>query len=98
VIDATNVQADSRKSIVALAREFHVLPVAIVLNVPEKICTQRNRERSDRNFGAHVIRQQRSQLRQSLRRLKREGFRHTFVMDSVDEVEAATIRRSRLLR
>jgi len=93
VIDATNVQADSRKSIVALAREFHVLPVAIVLNVPEKICTQRNRERSDRNFGAHVIRQQRSQLRQSLRRLKREGFRHTFVMDSVDEVEAATIQR-----
>ena len=93
VIDATNVQADSRKSIVALAREFHVLPVAIVLNLPEKICTKRNRERPDRNFGAHVIRQQRSQLRQSLRRLKREGFRHTFIMDSVEAIDSATIER-----
>ena len=93
VIDATNVQADSRKSIVAMAREFHVLPVAIVLNLPEKICSKRNSERADRNFGAHVIRRQRSQLRQSLRSLKREGFRHTFVMDSVEAIEAATIER-----
>src|SRR5438876_36788 len=35
VVDATNVQAESRKPLVALAREFHCLPVAIVLNVPE---------------------------------------------------------------
>ncbi|MDX9973161.1 MAG: AAA family ATPase, partial [FCB group bacterium] len=27
VIDATNVQADSRRSLVALAREYHFLPV-----------------------------------------------------------------------
>ncbi len=93
VIDATNVQASSRKSLVQLAREFHVLPVAIVLNPPEKICAQRNRERSDRKFGAHVIGQQRSQLRKSLRQLKKEGFRHVFIMDSVEEIEAATIER-----
>ena len=31
VVDATNVQPDSRKPLVALAREFHVLPIAIVL-------------------------------------------------------------------
>ena len=76
VIDATNVQPEARKSLVALARQYHVLPVAIVLNLPEKVCTARNRERPDRNFPTHVIRQQRSQLRQSLRRLKREGFRY----------------------
>ena len=35
VIDATNVQPEARKPLVALAREFHVLPVAIVLNLPE---------------------------------------------------------------
>src|SRR5579864_8949763 len=40
VVDATNVQPESRKSLVALAREFHVLPVAIVLDVPEKICRE----------------------------------------------------------
>src|SRR3954467_10393019 len=38
VVDATNVQPEARKPLVALAREFHVLPVAIVLNLPEKLC------------------------------------------------------------
>ena len=62
VIDATNVQPEARKPLVRLAREFHVLPVAVVLNLPERLCTERNRDRPDRTFGPHVIRQQRSQL------------------------------------
>ncbi len=93
VVDATNVQPESRQPWVQLARKFHCLPVAIVLNVPEKVCHERNRGRADRSFGPHVVRQQRSQLRRSLRRLKREGFRHVFVLESVEEVEAATVER-----
>ena len=93
VIDATNVQPESRKPLVKLAREFHVLPVAIVLNLPEKLCAGRNKDRLDRTFGPHVIRQQRSQLRQSLKNLKREGFRHIFVLESPEDVEAVTIER-----
>src|SRR5216117_1137639 len=58
VVDATNVQPEARKPLVALAREYHCLPVAIVLNVSEKTCQERNRERPDRTFGSHVIRQQ----------------------------------------
>src|SRR5262249_10152444 len=42
VVDATNVQPEARKPLVALARDFHVLPVAIVLNMPEKLCHARN--------------------------------------------------------
>src|ERR671917_277898 len=61
VIDATNVQPEARKPLVALAREYHVLPVAIVLNLPERLCLDRNRSRPDRSFGPHVIRNQRSQ-------------------------------------
>src|SRR5512135_1613227 len=38
VVDATNVQPESRKPLVSLAKQYHVLPVAIVLNVPEKLC------------------------------------------------------------
>jgi protein phosphatase len=38
VVDATNVQPESRKSLVALARAHDVLPVAIVLDVPESVC------------------------------------------------------------
>ena len=73
VIDATNVQTEARRPLVQLAREYHCLPVAIVLDVPEKVCQARNYERPDRNFGKHVIRQQRSQLKRSIRNLKREA-------------------------
>lgn len=96
VVDATNVQPEARKPLVKLAREYHVLPVAIVLNLPEKLCNERNKDRPDRTFGPHVIRQQRSQLRQSIRKLKREGFRHIFVMESVDDVAKAYIERAPL--
>src|SRR5580698_5566147 len=34
VIDATNVQAEARQPLVELARRFHCLPVAIVLDPP----------------------------------------------------------------
>ena len=93
VVDATNVQPESRAPLVALARKYHCLPVAIVLNLPEEICHERNRDRQDRVFGPHVIRQQKTQLRRALKGLKREGFRHVFVLDSVVEVEAAVIER-----
>src|SRR5689334_24540684 len=43
VVDATNVQSESRAPLVQLARKHHVLPVAIVLNPAEKICHERNR-------------------------------------------------------
>src|SRR5260221_779115 len=93
VVDATNVQPESRKPLVELAREFHCLPVAVVLNLPERLCHDRNQVRADRDFGPHVIRQQTQQLRRSLRGLEREGFRHVFILDSAENVDAATIDR-----
>jgi protein phosphatase len=93
VVDATNVQPEARKPLVQLARQYHCLPVAIVLNLPERLCQERNRSRDERKFGPHVVRQQSSQLGRSLRGLGREGFRHVFVLDSPEEVEAATIER-----
>ena len=93
VIDATSVQPQARKSLVTLAREHDCLPVAIVLNMPEALCLARNRERPDRNFGPQVVRRQAEQLRRSLRGLKREGFRHVFVLNSPEEVESATVER-----
>ncbi|HZZ29143.1 MAG TPA: polynucleotide kinase-phosphatase [Pirellulales bacterium] len=93
VVDATNVQQEARKSLLALAREFHVVPVAIVFNLPEKVCHERNRNRPDRTFGPHVIRMQLSQLRRSVRNLKREGFRYVFEFGSAEEVDTTTIER-----
>jgi protein phosphatase len=90
VIDATNVQAAARKEWVRIAREHHVLPVAIVVNMPEKVCEQRHQARPDRQFGNHVIPMQISQLKRSLRQLKLEGFRHVVELRGQAEVDAVT--------
>jgi len=96
VIDATNVQPEARKPIIALARQFHCIPAAIVFDVPEKLCQERNRSRPDRDFGPHVIRQQSRQLRNALRLLEREGFRRVHILRSPEEVDAAEIIREPL--
>ena len=96
VVDATNVQAFARKPLVELAKRHHLFPIAIVLDMPEKICRARNHSRSDRDFGPHVIAQHCRQLRQSLKRLKGEGFRRVFVLRSEEQVASVVIERERV--
>jgi protein phosphatase len=96
VVDATNVQAEARKPLVETARTHDVLPVAIVLDLPEKVCAQRNAQRAERQFGERVLRRQRDQLRRSLRSLKREGFRHVWVLRTPEEIDSAVITRARM--
>src|SRR5262252_1067765 len=96
VIDATNVQPEARKPLIALARQFHCIPAAIVFDLPEKLCQERNRNRPDRDFGPHVIRQQSRQLRNALRLLEREGFRHIHILRAAEEIDAAEIVREPL--
>ena len=97
VIDATNVQVEARKPLLALAREYHYLTVAIVFNMPAKLCQERNEARPDRNLKPHVIRQQSQQLRRSLHNLKREGFqRFVYVMSTPEAVEAIRVERQPL--
>src|SRR3954462_4204344 len=62
VIDATSVQPEARKPLVELARQYHCLPVAIVLDLPERVCHERNSTRVDRDFGPHVVRNHSAQL------------------------------------
>jgi protein phosphatase len=96
VVDATNVQAEARKPLIALARQFHVLPVAIALNLPERVCADRNKTRANRTFGPHVVRNQSQDLRRSLRNLDREGFRHIHVLNTIEDVDGAVIERQPL--
>jgi protein phosphatase len=96
VIDATNTQAESRRSLVALAKAHHALAVAVVLDVPEAICAARNAARENRQFGPHVLRNQRMQLRRSIRGLRREGFHRVFVLASEQEIADASFERERL--
>jgi protein phosphatase len=96
VVDATNVQPAARKPLLELARRHDLFAVAIVLDLPESVCQERNRDRPDRTFGPHVVRQQRSQLRKSLKRLRREGFHRVWKLETPEEVEAAELNRTRL--
>lgn len=96
VVDATNVQHGARKPLISIARQYHCLPVAVVFNLPENVCRERNRKRENRNFGPHVIRQQRSQMRRSIKGLKREGFRQIFTIDSEEKSDAVSIIREPL--
>ncbi|WKN41263.1 polynucleotide kinase-phosphatase [Tunicatimonas pelagia] len=95
VVDATNVQPEARKGLIQLAREYHTLPVAIMLDIPQQVCEERNEKRPDRDFGGaanrnRVIRQQKQQLRRSIKGLKREGFRQIYVLKSPEEVDSVT--------
>ena len=92
VVDATNVQEHARAALVEVARAHDVLPVAIVLDVPEAECWARTERRPDRAFGRAVLARQSRDLRRSLRRLNREGFRTVHVLTGQSEVDAAEIR------
>src|SRR5277367_1818280 len=96
VIDATNVQPEARKTLIALAREYHVFAMAIVFDLPERLCQDRNVSRPDRQFGPHVVRNQLQQLRKSLRGLEREGIRYVFKLSTVEAVDSAVIQRQPL--
>jgi protein phosphatase len=90
VLDATNVRTEDRKRIVETARKYHCFAVAIVVDTPERICQERNNNRSDRNFGPHVVRRQILDLKRGLRGLEREGFRYVHFVNDAEEI---SIRR-----
>ncbi|MFI5977233.1 polynucleotide kinase-phosphatase [Streptomyces sp. NPDC051452] len=92
VVDATSVQQDSRRQLIELARRHDVLPIAIVLDVPEEVCAERNAARADRaGMPRRVIQRHVRELRRSLRHLEREGFRKVHVLRGVEEIETATV-------
>ncbi|TPQ17510.1 polynucleotide kinase-phosphatase [Streptomyces sporangiiformans] len=93
VVDATSVQQESRKQLIDLAKKHDVLPIAIVLDVPEEVCAERNAARSDRaGMPRRVIQRHTRELRRSLRHLEREGFRKVHILRGVEEIESAGIR------
>ena len=96
VVDATSVRREDRAKLIAIARQHHVLSVAIVFNLPERLCQDRNQSRPDRNFGPHVVRNHTRELRRGLKGMRREGFSNVHVFESPDEIDTATITRTRL--
>jgi protein phosphatase len=96
VIDATNVQMEDRKPLLQMARQYHSFAIAIVLDLPEELCHERNQLRSDRQFGSHVVRRHTQMLRRSLRGLEKEGFRYVYILNSLEEIASVEIERQPL--
>ena len=96
VIDATNVQRDARRPLIALAKKYHFFLVAIALNLPESLCHERNQQRPNRQFGPHVVRNHTRGLKRSLKGLKREGFRFINQLNALEEIESVEIERQPL--
>lgn len=96
VVDATNVRPEDRANFIRIAREHHALAVAIILDLPERTCEERNAARPDRDFGPHVVRNQTRLLRRSIKRLGREGFRYRFRLESEEAINDAEIIRRKL--
>ena len=96
VIDATNFQQVARKNILDIAREQNVHAVAIVLNLPEEVLSERNKQRPDRNLPEKVIKTHCREVKRCIKGLKREGFRFIYVLDSLEQVDNVEIVRTKL--
>lgn len=91
VIDATNVRAADRKGWIELARRWHALPVAVIIDPGVRVCIERNRRRPDRDFGPQVVKRMADEIRRSQRGLQREGFRQVWNLSSEAEIDAAVV-------
>ncbi|QKC89184.1 polynucleotide kinase-phosphatase [Mesorhizobium sp. NZP2234] len=96
VIDATNVRAADRKAWIELARKWHALPVAVVIDPGVDVCVARNALRPDRPFGAGVVQRMTTEIRKGLGGLQREGFRQVWKLASEASIDAAKVSRQPL--
>ena len=96
VIDATNIRSADRKGWIDLARRWHALPVAIVLDPGIEACLAHNKGRANRDFGAGVVKRMTDELRRGLRGLQREGFRQVWTLGTETGIAAAEVTRQPL--
>jgi protein phosphatase len=96
VVDATNAKAADRRSLLGLAAAARRPAVAIVLDLPEALCLQRNRLRDGRNVAEQVIGRQIESVRRTLAdpdRLLAEGLAAVHVLASPEAVDQARVIR-----
>lgn len=90
VVDATNVDPEARRPLLALARKHHVPAVAIVFDLPLDLCVARDRQRR-RSVGREAIERQHQQLRASLPLIGKERFRQIHRFHGEQAVEQARV-------
>jgi protein phosphatase len=81
VVDAVNARPGDRRPLLELARQHDCAAVAIVLDVPEQVCVERDAGRAGRKVGPRPIHLQSRRLTLSLGELPDEGFAQVHVLD-----------------
>jgi protein phosphatase len=93
VVDATNVRLEQRAPLLTVARRHRRPAVAVVFDLPEDVCVERNRGRSGRSIPERVLQQQLRDLRDSLATLHAEGFSKLYVLGSPEEAAQTRVVR-----
>jgi protein phosphatase len=72
-----------------IASKWHALKVAIVIDTPEQLCIERNLQRPNRQFGPHVIRNQRNEMRRFFSSMKSERWHKVYTIrpEDIDSIE-----------
>ena len=89
VIDATNVQAQARKDLLAMGPA-----TAIVFNLSLETCLIQNQARADRQVSPEVVKKQAADLAVSLPGLLGEGFQQVYVLDNTKDIDSVSILRA----
>jgi protein phosphatase len=92
VADATNVHAEKREALLAIARHWRRPAFAIVFDLPAALCQERNRLRAGRQVPPAGVAAHVAALRESLPQMALEGYAAMWVLGSAEEVEHAVVR------
>lgn len=95
VVDATNLRAEDRKSLKAVAKEHDSLTVAVLFDTPKDVCLTRNAQREDRDLDPRVILRHLSLFNKAAREVKAERYHRVYRLPA-ERQQAAVIERTPL--
>jgi predicted kinase/diadenosine tetraphosphatase ApaH/serine/threonine PP2A family protein phosphatase len=93
VFDATNLEPQARRALLAIAARHHLPAVALVFDLPRRSCLAHDTARADRRVGSRVIARQHRALHRQLSRLEAEGFAAVHRLRSARQAARARVRR-----
>lgn len=93
VIDATNLQADYRQNIAAIARNHQCGVVVVAMKTKMDICVERGEQRDDRPITRGALRRQFQALNRSMRDMRKERYQRIHVIDTPEEADASVVVR-----
>lgn len=93
VVDATNLKEQARKELLKIAHKCNCLCAAIIFNIPEELCRENDRKRTDRKVGGNVIRSHCQLLKKTINNINNEGFNYIYILNSHKDISEVEIKR-----